>query len=60
MTWWPPCSAAVLAEKHGPKKPGATGISIYFPISQLYRSPVAGPQSYTAVAKRFAERLVLG
>jgi hypothetical protein len=47
--------AAVLAEKHGPKKPGATGISIYFPISQLYRSPVAGPQSYTAVARRFAE-----
>jgi hypothetical protein len=47
--------AAVLAEKHGPKKPGATGISIYFPISQLYRSPVAGPPSYTAVARRFAE-----
>jgi len=47
--------AAVLAEKHGPKKPGATGISIYFPISQLYRSPVAGPQSYTTIAKRFAE-----
>jgi hypothetical protein len=47
--------AAVLAEKHGPKKPGATGISIYFPVSQLYRSPVAGPQSYTAVARRFAE-----
>jgi hypothetical protein len=48
-------SSAVLAEKHGAKKPGATGISIYFPISQLYRSPVAGPQSYTAVARRFAE-----
>jgi hypothetical protein len=48
-------NSAVLAEKHGAKKPGATGISIYFPISQLYRSPVAGPQSYTAVAKRFAE-----
>jgi hypothetical protein len=47
--------SAVLAEKHGPKKPGATGISIYFPISQLYESPVAGPQSYTAVARRFAE-----
>jgi hypothetical protein len=48
-------SGAVIAEKHGAKKPGATGISIYFPISQLYRSPVAGPQSYTAVARRFAE-----
>ena len=45
---------AVLAEKHGPKKPGATGVAIYFPNSQLYSSPVAGPQSYTAIAQRFA------
>jgi len=48
-------SKAVIAEKHGPKKPGATGISIYFPNSQLYRSPVTGPESYTAVAHRFAD-----
>jgi hypothetical protein len=46
---------AVIAEKHGLKKPGATGISIYFPNSQLYRSPVAGPESYTAIAHRFAD-----
>jgi hypothetical protein len=46
---------AVIAEKHGPKKPGATGISLYFPNSQLYRSPITGPQSYTAVARRFAD-----
>jgi hypothetical protein len=46
---------AVIAEKHGPGKPGSTGISIYFPNSTLYRSPVAGPQSYVAVASRFAE-----
>jgi Clostripain family len=45
---------AVIAEKHGPAKPGATGISIYFPNSQLYGNPVAGPQSYTAIADRFA------
>ncbi|MEM7032056.1 MAG: clostripain-related cysteine peptidase [Chloroflexota bacterium] len=45
---------AVIAEKHGPKVPGSTGISIYFPNSQLYRSAAAGPQSYTAVARRFA------
>jgi hypothetical protein len=44
----------VIAEKHGPKKAGATGVSIYFPNSQLYRSPVTGPQSYTVVADRFA------
>lgn len=44
---------AVIAEKHGPKKPGATGISIYFPNSQLYQSPAAGPPSYTVAARRF-------
>jgi hypothetical protein len=46
--------AAVVAEKHGPGKPGSTGISIYFPNSQLYGNPVAGPESYTAIANRFA------
>ncbi len=46
---------AVIAEKHGPKKPGATGVSIYFPNSQLYASPVTGAQSYTAIARRFAQ-----
>jgi hypothetical protein len=45
---------AVVAEKHGPGKPGASGVSIYFPNSQLYGSPVAGPESYTAIASRFA------
>lgn len=45
---------AVVAEKHGTGKPGATGISIYFPNSQLYQSPMAGPQSYTIIANRFA------
>jgi hypothetical protein len=50
--------AAVVAEKHGPNKPGATGISFYFPNSLLYRSPVAGPESYTQVARRFAETSV--
>ncbi len=46
---------AVIAEKHGTQKPGATGISIYFPNSQLYESPMAGPESYTAIARRFAD-----
>jgi len=45
---------AVIAEKSGQQKPGATGISIYFPNSQLYSSPAAGPQSYIPVAARFA------
>jgi clostripain len=46
----------VIAEKHGPKKAGATGISIYFPNSQLYKNASAGAQSYTAIAERFASQ----
>lgn len=46
---------AVVAEKHGSKKPGSNGISVYFPNSQLYGNPVAGPRSYTAIAGSFAE-----
>jgi len=44
----------VISEKSGPKKPGATGLSIYFPNSQLYSSAAAGPQSYVPVSERFA------
>lgn len=44
----------VVAEKSGVKKPGATGLSIYFPNSQLYGSAAAGPASYLPVAERFA------
>ncbi len=46
--------AAVLSEKNGAGKPGAYGVSIYFPTSQLYTNDVAGPRSYTAIASRFA------
>ena len=46
---------AIIAERHGRKKAGATGMSIYFPNSQLYRNRTAGAQSYTEVATRFAE-----
>ncbi|MBN1318798.1 MAG: hypothetical protein JXA42_25180 [Anaerolineales bacterium] len=45
---------AVIAEKHGSKKPAASGISIYFPNSQLYQSRYAGYRSYTTIAQRFA------
>lgn len=45
----------VIAEKHGNGKRGATGIAIYFPNTALYRSPYSGPQSYTSIARRFAE-----
>ncbi len=46
---------SIIAERHGPQRQGASGISIYFPNSQLYRNPISGPQSYTAVANRFAQ-----
>jgi hypothetical protein len=45
---------AIITEKHGSKKPAASGISIYFPNSQLYQSRYAGFDSYTTVAQRFA------
>lgn len=45
---------AVIAEKRGSRVAGATGVSIYFPNSQLYASSAAGPESYTGIAERFA------
>jgi hypothetical protein len=44
----------VVREKSGSGKPGAFGASIYFPVSQIYQNAVAGPQSYTGIATRFA------
>ena len=46
---------AVIAEKHGSSRNGATGVAIYFPNSSLYRSPYSGPQSYTLIANRFTQ-----
>ncbi len=46
---------AVIAERHGQGKPGATGVSVYFPNSQLYSNPVSGYPSYLGVATRFAQ-----
>lgn len=47
--------SAVITERHGSQRAGATGISIYFPNSNLYGSEVAGARSYTGVADRFAQ-----
>ena len=47
-------NSVLVAEKHGPNKPGATGIAIYFPNSQLYSNAATGMRSYTMVADRFA------
>lgn len=46
--------STVLTEKHGSNRKGSTGLAIYFPNSTLYSSPIAGPQSYTGIASRFA------
>ena len=46
-------AAAIIAEKHGPERPGSTGIAIYFPVRELYE--VADNFGYTEVAARFAE-----
>jgi hypothetical protein len=45
---------AIVAETHGSNKPGASGVSIYFPNSKLYGTRAGGAQSYTTVARRFA------
>jgi hypothetical protein len=46
---------AVLAEKHGDQKPGSTGISFYYPNSELYEMTTDEEWvSYTSTADRFA------
>ncbi|KPL71986.1 hypothetical protein ADN00_15895 [Ornatilinea apprima] len=44
---------AVLAEKHGDEKKGATGISIYFPNSGLFEMEGSDYQTYVHVAGDF-------
>lgn len=46
---------AVIAERHGPERPGSTGISIYFPNSLLYGSDFAGYSAYNYGVDRFVE-----
>lgn len=43
-------SKAVIAEKHGTKRPGSTGLSIYFPVEQEYKG---SNSSYAMLAERF-------
>jgi len=44
----------IVAEKHGPSKPGSTGVAIYFPNSQLYSTSTTGMASYTTIADSFS------
>ncbi len=46
---------AVIAEKHGELKPGSTGISFYFPNSELYEMTTDESfAGYTSIANRHA------
>jgi len=47
-------SRVVVAEKHGPSKPGSTGIAVYFPNSQLYSNNSTGMASYSVIANSFS------
>ena len=47
-------SKVIVAEKHGPSKPGSTGIAIYFPNSQLYSNNSTGMASYSVIADSFS------
>jgi hypothetical protein len=47
----------VIAEKHGPQRPGATGLSIYFPNSELFQAttgPDVGYRDYAGAVARFS------
>ena len=47
---------AVIAEMHGTQRPGARGITIYFPVSQIYWSENYGNTEYALIARRFADQ----
>jgi len=49
-------SDSVVISRRGSNRPGATGVSIYFPNSQLFKNPATGLQSYNVVAGRFAQQ----
>jgi len=46
---------AIVAETHGPNRRGSTGMSIYFPVSELYWNQNVGARLYTTLASRFAK-----
>jgi hypothetical protein len=48
-------SDTIVISRRGSNKPGATGVSVYFPNSQLFKNPATGLQSYNVVAGRFVQ-----
>jgi len=49
-------SAAVIAERHGNQRPGARGLSIYFPASELYWNEEFGYAYYAQASSRSADQ----
>jgi hypothetical protein len=49
---------AVIGEKHGPQRPGSSGITLYFPNSTLYGAydMLPGSNIYSTLAGRFASQ----
>jgi clostripain len=47
-------ATAVIAERHGPKRPGSAGIAIYFPVPELFK--MEDNLGYTDVVDEFAAR----
>ena len=48
-------ASTVIAERHGEERPGANGLSIYFPSSELYEGDASGAESYATIADSFAQ-----
>jgi hypothetical protein len=46
---------SIVSSRRGNNRPGATGVSIYFPNSQLFKNAATGLQSYNVVAGRFVQ-----
>lgn len=47
-------NSAIIAESHGPNRKGSTGMSIFFPVSELYWNDNVGVKLYTKLGSRFA------
>lgn len=46
---------AIIAETHGANRRGSTGMSIYFPVSELYWNENVGAKLYSTLSSRFAK-----
>ena len=47
-------SRVVTNHRNGADRPGASGFSVYFPVSEIFTSSYAGPDVYTTVSDTFS------